>query len=58
MLVNKQLLAILACPKCHAKVRLDEKQSGLICDSCKLLFEIKNGIPVMLLEEAKILEDA
>jgi hypothetical protein len=55
MSLNKQLLEILACPQCHRKVRLDEKLSGLICDQCKLLYAIKNDIPVMLVEEAKSL---
>jgi len=53
MSLNKQLLEILACPQCHGKVRLDENLSGLICDKCKLLYEIKNDIPIMLAEEAK-----
>ena len=53
MSLNKQLLEILACPQCHGKVRLDENLSGLICDKCKLLYEVKNDIPIMLVEEAK-----
>jgi len=53
MSLNKQLLEILACPQCHGKVRLDENLGGLICDQCKLLYEIKNDIPIMLVEEAK-----
>jgi uncharacterized protein len=58
MSLNKQLLEILACPQCHGRVRLDENLSGLICDRCKLLYEIKNDIPIMLVEEAKKLRDA
>jgi uncharacterized protein YbaR (Trm112 family) len=53
MSLNKQLLEILACPQCHNKVRLNENSNGLICDLCKLLYEIKNDIPIMLTEEAK-----
>ena len=53
MPLNKQLLEILACPQCHSKVRLDENMSGIICDKCKLLYEIKNDIPIMLVQEAK-----
>jgi uncharacterized protein len=52
MPLNKKLLDILICPKCRGKVRLDEKTNGLICDQCKLLYEIKDDIPVMLAEEA------
>ena len=53
MATNEKLLEILACPQCHGKVRWDEKLGGLICDQCKLLYEVKNNIPIMLLEEAK-----
>lgn len=53
MPLNKQLLEILICPQCRGKVRLDEKAQGMVCDKCKLLYEIKNDIPVMLVEEAK-----
>ncbi len=53
MPLNKQLLEILICPKCRGKVRFDEKQNGIICDHCKLLYETKDDIPVMLVEEAK-----
>lgn len=53
MTLNKQLLEILVCPQCHGKVHLDEKRGGVICDQCKLLYEVKDDIPVMLVEEAK-----
>lgn len=53
MPLNKKLLEILICPQCRGKVRLDEKSNGIICDKCKLLYEIKDNIPVMLVEEAK-----
>lgn len=53
MSINKEWLDILACPKCRGKIRLNETKDGLICDHCKLLYEIKDGIPIMLIEEAK-----
>ncbi len=53
MPLNKQLLEILICPQCRGRVRYDEKENGIICDKCKLLYEIKDGIPVMLVEEAR-----
>jgi len=53
MSLNKKLLEILACPQCHGAVRWDEKLGGIICNQCKLLYEVKNDIPIMLLEEAK-----
>jgi len=51
--ISKELLAILVCPKCKGDTRLNEAGDGLICDRCKLLYEIKDGIPVMLIDEAK-----
>lgn len=53
MAINKELLEILACPKCKGELRLDEAETGLICERCRLLYEIKDGIPIMLIEEAK-----
>ncbi len=53
MAINKELLEILACPKCKGELRLDEAEAGLICEKCRLLYEIKDGIPIMLVEEAK-----
>ncbi|MEJ5299444.1 MAG: Trm112 family protein [Thermodesulforhabdaceae bacterium] len=53
MSISKELLEILACPKCKSSVELDENRQGLICKSCKLLYEIRDGIPIMLIDEAK-----
>ena len=53
MALDEKLLEILVCPQCHGKLRQDAKLEGLICEQCKLLYEIKNDIPVMLIEEAK-----
>lgn len=56
MSISQDLLDILACPKCKGPIHLDEAQSGLICDQCKLLYEIRDGIPIMLIDEAKPLQ--
>jgi uncharacterized protein YbaR (Trm112 family) len=56
MAVSKELLDILACPKCKGDLRLNEAGDGLICEPCKLIYEIKDDIPIMLIEEAKPLE--
>ena len=53
MTISKELLEILACPKCKGDVYLNEAGDGLICNACKLLYAIKDGIPVMLIDEAK-----
>jgi uncharacterized protein YbaR (Trm112 family) len=56
MALSKDLLDILACPQCKGDIRLNEKQDGLICDTCKLLYHIKDDIPIMLIDEATKLE--
>jgi len=53
MAINQELLDILACPKCKGTIHLTETRDGLICDSCKLMYEIKDDIPIMLIDEAK-----
>jgi uncharacterized protein len=57
MTINKELLDILACPKCKGSIFLNEAQNGLICQQCKLLYEIRDGIPIMLIDEAKPIHD-
>jgi len=52
MTVNKELLDILACPKCKGNVHLNEKKDGIICDSCKLMYPVRDDIPIMLIDEA------
>ena len=56
MTISKELLEILACPQCKGKIYLNEKGDGLICERCRLLYEIKDDIPIMLIEEAKPVE--
>jgi hypothetical protein len=52
MALSKELLDILACPQCKVDIHLNEAQDGLICDACKLLYHIKDDIPIMLIDEA------
>lgn len=56
MAVSQELLDILVCPKCKGEIHLNDEKNGLICESCKLLYEIRDDIPVMLIDEAKPLE--
>ena len=55
MALNPELIEVLACPKCKGPVTEDEAAGLLICPSCKLGYEVREGIPVMLVEEAKAL---
>ena len=50
--MNRELLALLVCPQCKGKVSLTENGDGLVCEACRLLYAIRDGIPVMLIGEA------
>lgn len=52
MPVSEELLRILCCPKCKGDIELNESKDGLICNACKLLYPIKDDIPIMLIDEA------
>lgn len=52
MPISKELLEILACPKCKGDIFLNREGNGLICQACGLLYPIKDDIPVMLIDEA------
>lgn len=53
MTVSKELLSILACPKCKGEIHLQESKAGIVCDSCRLIYPIRDDIPVMLIDEAE-----
>ena len=53
MTIGKELLDILACPKCKGRIFLNESHDGIICEGCRLLYPIEDDIPVMLIDEAK-----
>lgn len=54
-MISQELLGILACPRCKEGVLLNETKDALVCRKCRLLFEIRDDIPVMLLDEAQSL---
>jgi len=54
MVIDPQLLEILACPLCKTDVKLTSDEKGLKCVKCYRVYPIKEGIPVMLIDEATI----
>lgn len=50
-MIDPQLLNILACPICKKEVQLE--QESLVCATCRKRYPIKDGIPIMLVEEAQ-----
>ena len=57
MAISEDLLEILACPACKAKVELKADGSGLKCVKCRRVYPIRDDIPVMLVDEATIEND-
>ncbi|NCD25404.1 MAG: Trm112 family protein [Deltaproteobacteria bacterium] len=52
MALNKELLRILACPKCKGDLELVGQEEGLKCSVCAVVYPIRDEIPVMLIDEA------
>jgi hypothetical protein len=50
--ISQDLLDILACPKCKGDIHLNELKDGFICEACRLMYPIKDDIPVMLIDDA------
>jgi hypothetical protein len=54
MSVPKELLEILVCPKCKGDLAYQTApQEELVCTGCKLRYAVDDGIPIMLIDEAK-----
>jgi len=51
--IDEELLEILTCPACKGGILYDKAKQKLICQKCKRRYPIKDGIPIMLVEEAE-----
>lgn len=54
--VDRRMLEALICPQTHATLRYDAERQELISESANLAYPIRNGIPVMLVDEARTLD--
>jgi len=54
-LIDRELLEILACPVC--KTGVEEKGEFLVCTECGRMYPVRDGIPIMLVDEAKQSEE-
>ena len=54
MAIDKELLEILACPVCKEEVQPTPDGNGLQCVKCRRIYPIRDGIPVMLVDEATV----
>jgi uncharacterized protein len=51
--LDEDLLAILICPDCHGDVEYKDRRKVVVCQQCGLQYPVRDGIPIMLVEEAK-----
>jgi len=56
MSMDQKLLTILVCPKTKEPLRYDAKAQELLSDRAGLAYPIRDGIPIMLPEEARVME--
>jgi len=54
--MERRLFDILVCPQCKAQLRYQPEDQELICDADQLAFPVRDGIPVMLINEARSLD--
>jgi uncharacterized protein len=52
-MLDPKLLEILVCPKCKGELRVAETPPSLICERCRLIYPIRDGIPILLIDEAE-----
>lgn len=55
--VDKRLLELLVCPLTKMPLRYDAEKQELVSEKAKLAYPIRDGIPIMLVEEARRLEE-
>ncbi|HEY9505005.1 MAG TPA: Trm112 family protein [Gemmatimonadales bacterium] len=53
MTLAPDLLEILVCPKCKGDLEYRTQPESLVCHRCRLVYSVEDGIPIMLIEEAK-----
>lgn len=53
MTLSPQLLEILVCPKCRGELEYRRDESVLICHRDRLGYPVRDGIPIMLVDEAR-----
>jgi uncharacterized protein YbaR (Trm112 family) len=56
MPLNRELIDILACPKCKGTLKLREDQTAFECGSCQLAYSVVDDIPNFIVDEAHSLK--
>ncbi len=53
MPISRELVEIVACPKCKGTVKLKDDETGFVCTECRLVYPVVDGIPNFLVDEAQ-----
>jgi len=53
-MIDKGLLDLLACPACKTPITYEVARDVLKCGQCQRIYPIRNGIPILLVDEAKV----
>jgi len=48
-----ELLEILVCPRCKGDLEYRQDPESLVCHACRLVYAVEDGIPIMLIDEAR-----
>ena len=57
-MIEPWLLELLVCPKCKGELRYEQSPESLVCERDRLRYEVRDDIPILLIDEAKPLEGA
>ncbi|MDN4016951.1 Trm112 family protein [Zwartia panacis] len=55
--MQTRLLDLLVCPLCKGRLHLNAEHTELVCRADRLAFPVRDGVPVMLEAEARVLAD-
>jgi uncharacterized protein YbaR (Trm112 family) len=57
-MIEPWLLELLVCPRCKGELRYEQSPEALVCERDRLRYEVRDGIPILLIDEATPLQDA
>jgi uncharacterized protein len=55
-MIDPTLLEILVCPRCKGELKERAEPPALLCEACRLAYEVRDGIPILLIDEAQPLD--
>jgi uncharacterized protein YbaR (Trm112 family) len=56
--IESWLLEMLVCPRCRGELRYEQDPESLVCEADRLRYEVRDGIPILLIDEATPLDPA